>query len=197
MVIGNLTVTRERYAKEHRELVCAEHYSRSAPRVIIRCYAMRLGPELCGVALVTTIPLGTLTNIDPQRGVHLSRLAIKRGVHRNACSMMLVINDLRASGLYDALLSYADTSEMHSGAIYRASNFAYLGLSTPTYHWIKQDGSRGQLRTGKQTLTRLQAEARGWKREGPLAKHKYVYCLRSDKACIKARARREACEHCR
>ena len=65
----------------------------------------------------------------------------------------------------------------HTGAIYRATNWTYLGTTAPGRRWATPDGRQV---TGKSTVNRTKAEmlALGYRQLPPSVKHKYVMVLR-------------------
>lgn len=78
---------------------------------------------------------------------------------------------------WHTLLTYADTAQGHTGAIYRATNRTYLGSTRPGRRWAAADGRQA---SGKSTRNRTKAEmlALGYVQLPPSVKHKFVLRLR-------------------
>lgn len=92
------------------------------------------------------------------------------------------LKKLWALGRYNAVISFADSTENHSGGIYRASNFIYCG-SVERHNVFFRDKT-GRIRHSRQNgknITKEEALAQGWKVEdkrGTL--HRYIY-IRNEK----------------
>ena len=103
----------------------------------------------------------------------LTRLVIVPGVPKNACSFLLA----RSRRMIDrrrwpCLVTYADTAEGHTGAIYRADNWEYLGLTSPERMYRKA-GRMISRKAGPRTRTHaemIELGAEVYRSEG---KHKY------------------------
>ena len=92
-------------------------------------------------------------------------------------SIKLIKKDKR----YFCLLTYADQSQNHTGIIYRASNWEYLGLTKPIPQWINK---AGQIVAKKATITRTNAQmiALGLQVSGVFPKHKFRIILPQQKS---------------
>ena len=104
----------------------------------------------------------------------LSRMAIG-DAPKNAASFLLS----RSMKLIDrhrwpCLVTYADTWRGHTGAIYRATNWQYMGLTKPERTYTK-DGRMISRKAGGRTYTHQEMINRGAKCEGSFAKHKFVH----------------------
>jgi hypothetical protein len=117
---------------------------------------------------------------DPQRVIALSRLVIAPGVPKNAATFLQAqsIKRIKADGRYDCLLTYADTWQGHTGAIYRAANWEYLGLTKPEPMFVTRDGVMVSRKAGPKTRTRKQMEELGYSMVGKYAKHRFRMILR-------------------
>jgi hypothetical protein len=122
----------------------------------------------------------TFAEDDWKRVVALSRLAVTEGEPQNTASMLIgrSVRELRRSRRWVALLTYADTSQEHTGAIYRATNWIYCGLSKPKERWVDQNGKQISIKMGPRTRSREQMLALGYTCEGRFAKHAFVLPLR-------------------
>lgn len=73
----------------------------------------------------------------PEFVLSLSRLVIHPAVPKNGASFLLgqAMKQIDRHR-WPVLLTYADTSRGHTGAIYRAANWKYLGLTRPERHYL-------------------------------------------------------------
>lgn len=65
----------------------------------------------------------------------------------------------------EALVSYADPNAGHSGGIYKAASWVYLGRCAETRAYMSADGkitSRRAFHSGNTSLTKAQIEAKGF-----------------------------------
>ena len=105
----------------------------------------------------------------------LTRMVILPGVPKNACSFLLS----RSMRFIDrdrwpCLVTYADEWQGHSGTIYKATNWTYVGMTKPQATWVK-DGRMISRKAGPKTRTKAQMEALGCSILGKYRKHKYVH----------------------
>jgi len=78
---------------------------------------------------------------------------------------------------YKAVISFADSTEGHSGIIYQASNAIYYGCTGENTFY--RDGS-GNLRAPRQNgvnISKEEAKERGWTPEKRKAKHRYLFLV--------------------
>jgi len=84
-----------------------------------------------------------LYNKDDQSGVlEINRLAFASDSPKNSCSRMISIATrlLRKRYPLKLLISYADTAQKHTGAIYKASGFISHGLTAKKKDFASPDG---------------------------------------------------------
>ena len=104
----------------------------------------------------------------------LSRLVIVPGVPLNACSFLLA----RSVKMIDrerwpCLVTYADEWQGHTGTIYRAANWSYMGLTKPETVFVV-NGRMTSRKAGPITRTHSEMLALGAEELGRFAKHKFV-----------------------
>lgn len=104
----------------------------------------------------------------------LSRLVIAPDMPKNACTFLLA----RSRRLIDArrwpcLVTYADQWQGHSGGIYRADNWNYIGLTKPERTYTI-NGRMVARKAGPKTRTHAEMLALGAQCLGSFAKHKFV-----------------------
>ena len=104
----------------------------------------------------------------------LSRLVIVPDAPKNACSFLIS----RSIKLIDrkrwkCLVTYADEWQGHTGGIYKATNWVYVGKTKPEYVYVK-NGRMVSRKAGPKTRTQAEMIDLGYKRYGPYSKHKFV-----------------------
>lgn len=110
----------------------------------------------------------------------LSRLVICPRVPKNGATFLLMqsVRKIRQDGRYPCLITYADTWQGHTGGIYRAAGWEYLGLTAPESIWIDSTGRMVARKAGPSTRTRSEMESLGLTFLGRFPKHKYRLILR-------------------
>ncbi len=104
----------------------------------------------------------------------LSRLAIRPEVPRNACSFLLSRSRrLIPSDVWPCLVTYADQWRGHTGAIYRADNWEFVGMTKPERTY-QINGRMVARKAGGHTRTHAEMLALGAVMVGAFAKHKFV-----------------------
>lgn len=104
----------------------------------------------------------------------LSRLVVMPEVPKNACTFLLA----RSRALIDAeawpcLVTYADDWRGHTGGIYKADNWRYVGKTKPERTY-QIDGRMVARKAGGHTRTHAEMVALGAQMVGVFAKHKFV-----------------------
>jgi hypothetical protein len=168
----------------HR-LVAAEHYSGGgANTATYRHGLMRRDDPLTvrGIAwwLPPTRSAAEASWDGPwQQVLALSRLAIEPDVPRNGASFLLAasVRQIKADGRFRCLVTYADEWQGHTGAIYRAANWEYVGLTAPEAVWIDGKGRMVARKAGPRTRTVAEMETLGYYMVGRYARHKFRLIL--------------------
>jgi hypothetical protein len=134
--------------------------------------------QCCGVAwwIPPTKQAAQATYPERWRGVLcLSRLVIVPDVPKNACTFLLARSrKLIDRTLWPCLVTYADEWQGHTGGIYRADNWTYLGLTRPerTYR-IK--GRMVARKAGGKTRTHSEMMELGAEMVGSFSRHKFIH----------------------
>ena len=109
-------------------------------------------PEMVGVCVYTR-PAGPTAGQSyypeaPDKVLELRRLCLIDETPKNAESFFVSrsIKWLKQNTDWEFILSYADTEQGHTGVIYRASNFEYLGV-TGAGKTLEVDGKKFHIRT--------------------------------------------------
>ena len=104
----------------------------------------------------------------------LSRMALSPEVPKNGATFLLA----RSVRLIDrdrwpCLVTYADEWQGHTGGIYRAAGWRYVGKTKPERTYVK-DGRMLARKAGPKTRTHAEMVALGAIMVGAFAKHKFV-----------------------
>jgi hypothetical protein len=161
-----------------QELVRKHHYSGGGSNTATYRHGLfkKSGDECMGVAwwIPPTKAAANATYPNDWRGVlALSRLVIVPEVPKNGASFLLgqsmkTIDRKR----WPCLVTYADEMQGHTGAIYRATNWEYCGITAKEATWFK-DGRMIARKAGPKTRTKAEMIAMGCEMVGRFAKHKF------------------------
>jgi hypothetical protein len=107
----------------------------------------------------------------------LSRLVVDPSVPKNGASFLLAgsMNAINRS-LWPCLVTYADSWRGHTGGIYRATNWTYIGMTGAEEVWTI-DGRMTARKAGPTTRTKADMLALGAVSQGRHAKHKFVHIV--------------------
>lgn len=104
----------------------------------------------------------------------LSRLVILPDVPKNAATFLLARSRrLIDRELWPCLVTYADEMQGHTGGIYRADNWTYIGTTAPEARF-EIGGRMVARKAGPHTRTRAEMLALGARNVGKSVKHKFV-----------------------
>jgi hypothetical protein len=105
----------------------------------------------------------------------LSRLVCTPDAPRNSASFLLSrsVKLIQKDGRFRRLLTYADEWQGHSGQIYRAANWQYLGKTNPEATFVSAEGVMMGRKRGPRTLTRAEMEAAGFRMIGRFSRHRF------------------------
>lgn len=160
------------------------HYARAASSIIVYRHGLfRHDSARCwGVALwipPTRSCAEASYDGDWQRVLTLHRLVCVPEAPRNAASFLIgqSIKIIRRDAIWECLLTYADPIEGHTGAIYRATNWEYIGLSDVETRWVDKNGRIVARKCGTHTRTNGEMLELGYTPVAASAKHKYRMIL--------------------
>jgi hypothetical protein len=150
-------------------------------------------PEMIGVCIYTR-PAGpsagqTYYPEAPNKVLELRRLCLIDDTPKNAESFFVgrTLRWLRQNTGWEFVISYADEEQGHKGVIYKASNFKYLGKTSPGKK-LEVDGKSFHIRTlsmldrpyGVEINRRYKAKDEGVKVIETLPKNIYTYPLKKN-----------------
>lgn len=116
---------------------------------------------------------------DWRRVLALSRLILNPSVPTNGASFLLGRSTrlIAQDGRWDCLVTYADEWQGHTGAIYRAAGWEYVGLTKPERVYVR-DGAMIARKAGPKTRTHSEMLALGAECVGAFSKHKFRKVIR-------------------
>ena len=124
------------FSKEISEWVSSHHYTGSCPRSVKYVFGLFDGLSMIGVCIYSYFSRNQLNQKYPNC-LELSRFFIEDGTPKNTESYFLGGTLRKLKKKVDGIISYADSTEGHSGVIYRASNFKLIGMTKKSYHYLK------------------------------------------------------------
>lgn len=110
----------------------------------------------------------------PEETLTLSRLVIIPGAPKNAATFLLMQSVKQLDPKWKCLLTYADTWQGHTGGIYKAAGWEYLGMTIPTPVYILKNRMISQ-RVGARTRTHKEMIQLGAELIGKFPKHRYRF----------------------
>lgn len=167
----------------------ANHYARGCSHTAVMSVGMLRAGQLVGAALwlpPTRVCAETVDRSDWRRVLSLSRLAVVPGEPQNAASMLIgwCVRALRKGGKWSSLVTFADESQGHTGTIYRATGWTYVGRTKPVARWVTADGAQVSKLSTK-TRTTAEMLALGHRVDGAFSKHKFTMRISSEGARVK------------
>lgn len=126
------------------------------------------------LAAIATFPEG-----DWRRVLALSRFVLDPTVPKNGASFLLARSTrlVKRSAAWDCLVTYADEWQGHTGTMYRASGWQYVGLTKPERVYVL-DGRMVARKAGPKTRTHGEMLALGAECVGAFPKHKFRKVIR-------------------
>lgn len=169
--------------KDAAAFIREHHYARGCSNTSVLATGLFAGGALLGASLwmPPTRVCGESVAGEGWRGVlALSRLAVAPSVPTNGASFLIgrSIRLLRRDARWSHLVTYADESQGHTGAIYRATNWTCAGRTKPEPRWLTADGAQVARKAGR-SRTRAEMEALGHRLDGRHSKIKFTMQLRS------------------
>jgi len=176
---------------EARAFVIKYHYSKGCSNTRVYSHGLyRRGEnELLGVAIwlpPTKVAAQSVNQHHWTKVLALTRLAVHPDVPSNGATFLMArsIRLIRKEGRFISLVTYADDFMDHTGAIYRASNWTYIGHMKGSPRWEDKNGKQVAR---KSTVSRTCAQmiALGYRNVGTFGKHKFVMHLKIQRKGLK------------
>lgn len=164
------------------EFISRSHYAMGAPNTSVARHGLYALDEekLRGVALWLPPTKAAAASVNPdnwQGVLALSRLCIAPGMPTNSASFLLGASMRRIDrAKWPTLLTYADTREGHTGAIYRATNWTCLGEVRGSDAWQHAGtGERRGRKRGGRNLSTVEMTEAGFVRLPTMPKIKFIH----------------------
>ena len=160
------------------------HYAKRIPSITYS-FGLFFKNELVGIVTYGSPPSQSLCRGlagDECRKIvlELNRLVLKNNIKNEAS--FLVANSFKLLKKPTIIVSYADTSQNHTGYIYQATNFIYTGLSDKRTEWR-------EINTNKHSKTICEQYSLNERKNNPdkyhlvdrPRKHRYIYIIANKK----------------
>lgn len=169
--------------KDGQAMVAKYHYARGGSNTCVYMHGLyeRSTSRLVGVAWwlpPTRVACESVNKADWKKVLSLTRLVCLPDAPKNAASFLLghSVRLIRKDGRFVSLVTYADESQGHTGTIYRAANWTYVGRTGPYPRWLDKDGKQVAAKATKNRV-KAEMEALGHIKVGSFYKHKFVLHL--------------------
>lgn len=169
--------------KTARRLVETYHYARSATNTRVYTHGLfRKGEESSednckGIAWwlpPTMLAAQASYPGDWRKVLSLTRMVIVPDVPKNAASFLLSRSvKLIDNEKWHCLVTYADTWQNHTGTIYKASNWEYMGLTRATPVYRSPEGKMMGKKRGLTSYSEQEMADMGFENLGKFRKHKF------------------------
>jgi hypothetical protein len=165
-----------------QRMVAQYHYARGGSNTAVACFGLfhwtrTFWDDDCyGVTwwLPPTVAAARSVCADhPERVLALSRMVIAPGAPRNAATFLLARSVKALDARWTHLVTYADEWRGHTGGVYKAANWRYVGRTEPEWVYVRDGRMMGPKR-GPVTYSHEEMIAAGYVVAGKYAKHKYV-----------------------
>ena len=157
-------------------MVAEYHYAGSGANTFTALHGLyrKMDYQLMGIAwwMPPTMQAAQASWPRPKEVLALSRLVLHPEVPKNGATFLLAASVKLLDARWKCLITYADTWRNHTGHIYRASGWEYLGLTKPERTYTIA-GRLVARKAGPQTRTHAQMLEQGAQMVGVYAKHKF------------------------
>ena len=181
--MNNYQVVRISY-DQTKPFILDIHYAKRMPSISYS-FGLYLENELVGV-----VTYGSPASSSLCRGIagddykkivlELNRLVLKNNVKNEAS--FLVSNSFKQLPKPSIIVSYADTSQNHTGYIYQATNFIYTGLSDKRTEWrMKNTNKHSKTICEQYTLEERKGDPDRFYIIDRPRKHRYIYIIANKK----------------
>lgn len=149
---------------EARRIICAHHYTKSWPSG--KSIVVQYEDAIVVFSIPANYNVARWLLCAPNRVWELTRLWAPDNHRENLLTQAIAysVNAFRKLNVADALVSYADPNAGHSGGVYRAASWVFLGQSEEARAYRK-DGqiiSRRKFHSGKTHLNKSAILALGY-----------------------------------
>ena len=186
--------------KQAKEYIIANHYSHGCHNAPNPCYGLFEQEKLIGVLMFAT-PCSEAVRSSlwgekfKDSVIELHRLHVLDVTPKNTeswfiakCLKLLKQDRPQTKGV----ISFADTTQGHTGIIYQATNFYFVGKTSKATFYLDNDGRLRHPRQNGVNISKEEAAKRGWKPTKRMSKNRYIYILAKSKV-----ERKHLVESCR
>ena len=165
------------------------HYAKRMPSITY-AFGLYFKNELVGIVCYGSPPSQSLCkgiagDVYKSVVLELNRLVLKNNIKNEAS--YLVGNSFKLLPKPSIIVSYADTSQNHTGYIYQATNFIYTGLSDKRTEWrLKNSNKHSKTICEQYSLEERKNNPDKFEVIDRPRKHRYIYIVadRKDKKTI-------------
>lgn len=173
-----------------RMMVVKWHYAKSATNTGVYTHGlfmkgMEFFEQNClGVAWwlppTKNAALATYPEGDWKKVLSLTRLVVSPDAPKNACSFLLSHSiKMIDKSKWHCLVTYADTWQNHTGGIYKATNWEYVGLTKASTVFVHENGKMMGRKRGGKNISKSELIADGFQDMGSFAKHKFRMVIKT------------------
>lgn len=175
---------REIAGGEGRDYIRRHHYTRTCHNGPM-CWGLFSGEDMIGVIAFATPSSENVRSsvFGPEykdKVTELHRLFVVDGTPKNTESWFIsrgIKGLLRKRPQIRGVLSFADSTEGHTGVIYQATNALFCGTTGRSRFWRDPDGRLRHPRQNGHNVTPEEADAMGWTPEMRGAKYRYLFLV--------------------
>lgn len=165
---------------EGQMMVREHHYAKGGSNTAVYMHGLyrKSDDRLSGVAWwlpPTRVACESVNKENWKKVISLTRLVVLPDVPHNAASFLIgrSVRLIKQDGRFVSLVTYADDYMGHTGIIYRATNWEYVGRTGPYPKWVD---AQGRQIAQKATVNRVKSKMLelGHRHIGNFYKHKFV-----------------------
>lgn len=167
-----------------QEMVRQHHYSGGGSNTCVYMHGLinKASGQVCGVAWWLPPTRVACESVDRTRWkqvLSLTRLVCLPEAPKNAASFLLAhsVRLIREDARFVALVTYADESQGHTGVIYRAAGWTYVGRTGPYPRWVDPKTDRQVAQKATKNRVKSEMLALGYVKTGSFYKHKFILRL--------------------
>ena len=172
-----------------KNYIIKNHYSHGCHNAPSPCYGLFDNDKLIGVLMFATpcsenVRASVFGEEYKDWVIELHRLHILDVTPKNTESWFIsrCLKLLRQDRPQTkAVISFADSTQGHSGIIYQATHFFYCGKTGKATFYLDQDGRLRHPHQNGVNITRKMALEKGWQPVTRFSKNRYIYIFRKPK----------------
>jgi hypothetical protein len=172
-------------AKDAKDYIRKNHYSHTCHNGPSPCYGLYDIENLIGVLMFATpCSENVRSSVFGEKYkdwiTELHRLHIMDKTPKNTESWFIsrCLKQLKKEKpIIRGVLSFADSTEGHTGTIYKATNALFCGMTSPAWFYIDKENRLRHPRQNGVNITQEMANEMGWKRVRRDAKYRYLWIL--------------------